>query len=203
MTALLRLAIVATAIAQLRSGDACYAGFCLAAVTVTLAPPIRRDRALALALLGVMVADMTFGNTLGMYARLPWLDKALHLAGAALLAAAAFTLLRRLSVGLAAVAAALIALGLGAVWELAEYGVDRVLARSTQHAPAMSALDDTMLDLAVDAAGATLGAALAATRVAARRWRAADRSTARSGSRSATPRARAPGLAARTALPAP
>jgi hypothetical protein len=164
MTAALRLAIVGTAIVQLRAGDPYYAAFCLVAVSVTMTPAIRNDRALSLALLGVMVVDMTFGNTLGFYRRLPWLDKATHIAAAALLAAIAFSLLRRLPVWLAAIASALIALGIGALWELTEYGVDHVLGRSTQHAPEMSALEDTMLDLAFDAAGAALGALAVATR---------------------------------------
>ena len=45
------------------------------------------------------------------------------------------------------VAVLLVTLGLGAVWEIAEYGVDQVFGRATQGAPNMNALDDTMLDL--------------------------------------------------------
>jgi len=161
VTALLRGVILATAIAQLARGGAERRIERIAALGVTLLPAIRTHAWLPLALLSLMVVDMTLGNTLGLYARLPWLDKALHVATSALLTTVALHALRRSPAWLAVVASILVAVGIGAVWEIAEYGIDQVLARQTQRSPGLSALDDTMLDLAVGLAGAVAGALLA------------------------------------------
>ena len=57
-----------------------------------------------------------------------------------------------------AIAIFLVTLGLGALWEIGEYGVDQILGRATQGSPRMSALDDTMVDLIMDGLGGVLGA---------------------------------------------
>lgn len=157
---LLRAAIVATAIVQLVRGDPYYAAFCMLALgAVTLAGRSPRvSGELELAVLTLMVLDMTIGNTLGLYRHAPWFDKALHVGVAALIAAVV------LRAGTRPLFAVLIALGVGAVWEIAEFGVDRVLGRSTQSAPTLAALDDTMIDLMFDAIGGVLGVMLARRR---------------------------------------
>jgi hypothetical protein len=57
-----------------------------------------------------------------------------------------------------AVAILLVTLGVGALWEIAEYVVDQVFGRRTQGAPNLSAIDDTMVDMMLDALGGVLGA---------------------------------------------
>ena len=51
-------------------------------------------------------------------------------------------------------------LGVGALWEIVEYGLDSVLHRGAQGSPIMVPLDDTMWDLMLDGAGGALGAIL-------------------------------------------
>lgn len=165
---LLRFTILATVVAVLARGDAYYAAFCLLALgAVTVAGCWRVPIELEVGVLGLMFLDMTVGNALGVYRLLPWFDKALHVAVAALLGGVVFAVLaaqRRVPRWLAAVATVLLTLGIGAVWELAEYGVDHTLARRTQTSPTMTAHDDTMIDLALDAVGGTLGVLLALRR---------------------------------------
>jgi hypothetical protein len=166
-----RAALLLTAVAQIISGDIPYGVFCLVAVTLTLVPALHARSLDAgvpiefeLALLWLMVADMTIGNSLGMY-RLAYYDKALHLSNSVLIGAIGFlavyvlhlTQRTRFHPWIDGVAILLVTLGIGALWELAEFGVDTLLGRRSQGAPNMSALDDTMFDLMLDAAGGAIG----------------------------------------------
>lgn len=172
-----RVVILATAIVQMVRGDVFYGAFCMLALAITLVPAIyarsadaRVPLALELALLALMIMDMTLGNTLGLYRQWAWFDKAMHVSSAALLGVIAFLAIyvlhlmarTRFHPWLDGVAILLVTLGLGALWEITEYGVDRVLDRRTQSAPSMAAIDDTMLDLALDAAGGVIGAVFGA-----------------------------------------
>jgi hypothetical protein len=169
-----RGAILITAIAEMASGDLLYGAFCLVALLLTLAPALHARRIeagvpleLELGLLWLMVADMTLGNWLGLY-QLSWYDKALHLSNSVLVALLGFLAIYVLHLThrtrfhpiLDALAILLITLGLGALWEIAEYGVDRLFARASQGAPGLSAIDDTMFDLMMDGLGGILGAVL-------------------------------------------
>src|ERR1043165_3379346 len=91
-----RLAILATAIAELVRGDVLYGAFCIVALVLTFVPAIRARRIdagipieLELVLLWFMVTDMTLGNALGLY-QLTWYDKALHLSSSILIAMLGF-----------------------------------------------------------------------------------------------------------------
>lgn len=169
-----RVAILATAVAEIVVGDIAYGLFCLAALGLTLIPAIRAHRMdagvpleIELVLLWFMVTDMTFGNLLGLY-RLTYYDKVLHVSSSILVALLGFLAIyvfhmthgTRFRPWLDSVAILMVTLGIGAAWEIAEYGVDRLFARSTQGAPNLSALDDTMVDLVMDAIGGTIGAVL-------------------------------------------
>jgi hypothetical protein len=162
-----RIAIFLTALAQMASGDFLYGVFCLFALAVTLVPALATGRidagipvVLELGLLGLMVTDMTLGNLWGFY-RLPWYDKAIHLGSSlfvgmiVLLAIHTLDQARkvRFHAWLAGFAILLATLGVGALWEIAEYLIDQLFDRATQTSPGMSAIDDTMIDLILDGVG--------------------------------------------------
>jgi hypothetical protein len=169
-----RAAIVVTAVAELVTGDLLYGSFCFVALLLTLAPAIHARRIdagvpleIELGLLWFMVTDMTLGNWLGLY-QLTWYDKALHLSNSVLVALLGFLAIYVLHLThhtrfhpiLDAIAILLVTLGIGAVWEVAEYGVDQLFARRSQGSPGLSVIDDTMFDLMLDGVGGILGALL-------------------------------------------
>lgn len=170
---LLRAVVLATAGGAMIRGDVLYGLFCALAVGLTLVPAaverttaVRPPLGLEVAVLAVMVGDMTIGNLLGLYGKLPWYDKLLHLVASIVvgwIAVLSIHALRatgrvRLHPWLASASVVLVTLGVGAVWEIAEYGVDRALGRATQRAPGMSPHDDTMIDLIVGAIGGVVAA---------------------------------------------
>ena len=61
--------------------------------------------------------------------------------------------------------AALLTLGLAAVWEIVEYAADNLLAQQSQGSPVMGPLDDTMWDLILGAVGSVAGVRAAALQV--------------------------------------
>jgi hypothetical protein len=172
--ALPRAAILVSAVAQIATGDVMYGAFCVLALALTLVPAIHARRLdagipieLELVLLWLMVADMTVGNWLGLY-RSAWYDKVLHLSSSVLIAMIGFLAIyvvhltsrarfRPLVDGFAIL---LVTLGIGALWEIAEYAVDQLLARKTQGSPIFPPLDDTMFDLVMDGLGGLIGAIL-------------------------------------------
>ena len=171
--ALLRLAVAATSVAQMLQGDVIYGLFCLAALVTTialarLADRVDRTTALVteLLVLSLMVCDMMLGNLFGLYVVVPWYDKALHLGSSMLIGVLALLAIYALHLAggiafrpaLGGVAILLVTLGVGAVWEIGEYGVDRLLGRATQRAPGLAPHDDTMIDLILDAAGGAIAA---------------------------------------------
>ena len=171
----LRIVILLTAVGSMVRGSVLYGLFCLLALGLTLVPAIiarsaqaRMPFELELVLLGLMVGDMTLGNLLGLYVRVPWYDKALHLGSSTLIGLIGFlsvyvlratgrTALRPWLDGLLIF---LVTLGVGALWEIAEYAVDHLLGRATQTSPGMGPLDDTMIDLVVDGIGGMVAAVL-------------------------------------------
>lgn len=170
---LLRAVVLVTASGAMIRGDLLYGLFCALAVGLTLVPAAR-DRAtttriplaLEVAVLLVMVGDMTLGNLLGLYGTLPWYDKLLHLVAGIVVGWIAVFAIRELqTVGrarfplwLVGASVVLVTLAVGTAWEIAEYAVDRGLGRATQHAPGMSPHDDTMIDLIVGGIGGLVAA---------------------------------------------
>jgi hypothetical protein len=167
--------MVATAIWEIASGDVQYGVFCLVGVLITLLPAIHARRLdarvpleLELALLWLMLADMTLGNGLDLYHRFTWFDKILHFSSSILVALIGFLVIyvlhltqrTRFRPWIDGAMILLVTLGLGALWEIAEYTVDQLFGRATQGAPNLSALDDTMVDLILDGIGGVIGALL-------------------------------------------
>jgi len=170
---ILRGVVVATAIALFAAGDIPYAVFGVAAVALVLVPAMlahshraRVPVALELSLLWLVLADLTIGQVGGLYDLLPWYDKILHFSDGFLIAMIAFVMVYLLNfighscrhLWIDAVVIFLITLGLGTVWEIGEYLVDRLFTRATQGSPQMLPLDDTMFDLMVDGLGGFLAA---------------------------------------------
>ncbi|MBS1124792.1 MAG: hypothetical protein H6Q90_7020 [Deltaproteobacteria bacterium] len=165
--------IVLTAIAEMVRGDVLYGVFCLIAVGVTLVPSLlardlhaRTPVELEVALLLLMVGDMTFGNLLGWYVRLPWYDKVVHVGSSILVGLIGFLSIYvlhatdrvRFRPWLDGVAIFLATVGIGAVWEIAEYAADHLFGRATQGSPTMAPIDDTMIDLMLDSIGGIVAA---------------------------------------------
>lgn len=172
---ILRAAILATTALHMASGDVLYALFSLAAVGLAVVPALVARTSLGnlpvgfeVAVLGILVADMTLGQLAGLYRVIPWYDKALHLGSSAMLGMVAFLAVymlhfigrSRMHLWIDAAAILLLTLGLGALWEIGEYAIDHLFDRASQSAPGMAALDDTIWDLVLDGAGGLLGAAL-------------------------------------------
>ena len=171
--AFLRGAILVTAIIAVVRGDVLYGVYCLAALglttliaTLARRAEVRAPFAIDVVLLGLMVSDMTLGNTVGLYLWWPWYDKVLHLGSSILIGLLGFLAVYiahvtgrlRFHRWLDGIAILLVTLGLGAIWEICEYAVDTTLGRATQGAPGLAALDDTMIDLMLDAIGAVVAA---------------------------------------------
>jgi hypothetical protein len=172
---LLRAAVAVTAAIHMVRGDVIYGAFCLAAVAIAAIPATvaRNARAIwpfeiELVYLWFLVSEMLLGNLAGLYLYLPWYDKALHLSSAILIGIVAFfAVYLAHSLGriqrhpwIDGAAILLITLGLGALWEIGEYGVDHLLHRMTQGSPVQAPIDDTMWDLILDGLGGVLGGLL-------------------------------------------
>jgi len=170
---ILRAAILVTAIVAVIRGDVLYGIYCLAALglttliaTLTERAAVRSPVAIDVVLLVLMVSDMTLGNTVGLYLSWPWYDKVLHFGSSILIGLLGFLAIYiahvtgrlRFHRWLDGIAILLVTLGLGAIWEICEYAVDTTLGRATQGAPGLAALDDTMIDLMLDAIGAVVAA---------------------------------------------
>ncbi|MBK7583251.1 MAG: hypothetical protein IPI67_24040 [Myxococcales bacterium] len=104
----------------------------------------------------------------GLYAGTIWFDKVLHFGNSLLVGLLAFLIVYalhftgRLQISSVAnaVVILLLALGMGALWEIAEYVADLAFHQGSQGSPAMNPLDDTMWDLILDGAGGALGGLL-------------------------------------------
>lgn len=171
----LRAAVLATAVWHAMSGDAVLFLFCVLGLAVLLIPPAlaRNSGAnvpveLELGFLVLLVTDMTLGKVAHLYARLAWWDKALHLGNSLILAFLGFLVLYvlrttdrvRCSASMAVLLTAWLTLGLGAAWEILEFGADELLGTAAQGSPVMASLRDTMWDLVLDLAGGVLGGVL-------------------------------------------
>lgn len=173
--AALRAALLVTAVVAIVRGDVLYGVYCLAALGITTLLTRLAQRAevpapvaIDVVVLVLMVADMTLGNIVGFYFAWPYYDKVLHLGSSVLIGLLGFLAIYivhitgriRFHGWLDGLAILLVTLGLGAIWEIAEYGVDQALGRATQGAPGVGPLDDTMIDLVLDAVGAVVAAVI-------------------------------------------
>jgi len=169
---LLRLSILGTAIVHVLEGAVLYALLCALVIVALMAPPLlagtRRANfpiEIELAALWGAMSDMTLGRLAGLYEGTIWFDKALHFGNSFLIGILAFLIIcalhcsgrLRTSYPTNVLIIALLALGIGALWEIAEYAADLYFSRGAQGSPVMTALDDTMWDLILDGAGGTIG----------------------------------------------
>lgn len=142
-------------------------------LAVTLLPYVLRRKfrfslpyELELLAVAFVFASLFLGEVRGYYTSYPWWDSLLHASSGLLLGIFGFLLVHALNEsdevgvnlkpGFVAVFAFLFALGIGAVWEIFEFAMDR-LAGTTMQKPMFgdaSGLTDTMWDLILDAAGA-------------------------------------------------
>lgn len=151
----------------------------VAVIAATLLPLLLRHRfrvfvppefeALAVVFL---FASLFLGEIQGYYVRFWWWDLALHTASGFLLGILGFLLVYILNETehievhmrprFVALFAFMFALGLGALWEIFEFSMDRLFGMNMQKAMLgdPSGLTDTMLDLTVDALGAAVIAVL-------------------------------------------
>jgi hypothetical protein len=168
----LRIALVAMAVYHAVTGDLVLVGYCVLASVVLLVPPIlaRTSHAnipveLELVLIVLLALDLIMGKWLGLYDRIVYWDKVLHLGDSAMLGTLGFLCLfvlrttGRLRVGATTAIGITVwlTLGLGAAWEIGEFCVDRIFDTYTQGSPTMSPLVDTMWDLILDAVGGLVG----------------------------------------------
>jgi hypothetical protein len=111
----------------------------------------------------VIFAHSFLGYSLGLYQLVPHFDKLLHFGSTAIISMLSFMIyytfyfIGRVRVGYGALYFFIIitALGLGALWEILEFSIDRTFSLEMQNG-----LSDTMLDLVFDCLGGTAAAVL-------------------------------------------
>lgn len=172
---LFRLLIVATGAVHVLQGKYTYALLCAAVIALLVAPPLlaRTSRAnmpveVELASLWAAVSDMTLGRLAGLYVGTAWFDKVLHFGNSMLIGLLAFLIVYalqftgrlRTSAVVNGLVILLLSLGIGALWEIAEYVADLAFQEGAQGSPTMGGLDDTMWDLILDGSGGLLGGIL-------------------------------------------
>ncbi|SFQ02796.1 hypothetical protein [Tranquillimonas alkanivorans] len=187
----LRALILVTAALHMARGQWLFTMLCLVALALILVPPLlaRSSRLnipleIELGLLWWLVTDMTLGRLMQFYGAGIFYDKIIHFGNSGLLAMVAFlgvytlSMTGRLRIGTALSLATIffVTLGVGALWEIAEFVSDNITGENTQGSPLMSPLEDTMWDLIVDGAGGFIGGGVGAAymRVSKRslaRWR--------------------------------
>ncbi len=105
-------------------------------------------------------SSVFLGQFGGLYDRWHWYDAFLHFLSAVAFGLAGFLLLfvyyvhnkLKLPKGIILFFSFFFCLGVGALWEIIEYGIDHTLGTNMQ----VNSLDDTMIDLLLDGLGATV-----------------------------------------------
>jgi hypothetical protein len=171
----LRALILATALWHVIQGAYLYSLRCAAAIglMLVLAYLARPNYAslpfeVELVFLWWLVADMSLGRLFSLYDTSLWFDKALHLSNSILLGMVGFLVVYvlhftgRLSASRAicGILIAIVTLGVGALWEIAEYLSDFAFGLGAQGSPLQTPLDDTMSDLILDGLGGGFGVLL-------------------------------------------
>jgi len=173
----LRAAVLVTGTVFVWQGTWVMAAFCVVAVSIAIAPTIVvRTPGLTwpveveVALLWLLVTDLTLGYALDLYTRVVWFDKALHLSSSTVVGFVAFMAVYAAHVVrqarphpvLDGVAILIATLGFGALWEIGEFAADQLLGFHSQGSPTMSPIVDTMWDLILDGCGGVIAAILGA-----------------------------------------
>ena len=175
----LKILMILTAVTQFVRGEIIFGAGILLATTLVSLPAYfsRRNRhpfpvEIEILLSLILVVHLTFGLALDFYDTYENYDKILHYGNSVLVSfigfisayALYFTGRLRASLWIIAVVILFLSLGIGALWEIVEYGSDKLLygridsVQRQQGSPTLDPLDDTMIDLLVDLGGGILGA---------------------------------------------
>lgn len=173
----LRAAVLVTGAVFIARGEWIMGGFCAIAVLVAIIPTLAARTPnltwpleVEVALLWLLMCHLVPGILFGLYDRIVWFDKVLHLGDSVVIGFVGFMAVyaahvlrdgRRHPV-LDGVAILIATLGLGALWEIGEFAADQLFGRHTQGSPTMPPLVDTMWDLILDGTGGVIAAVLGA-----------------------------------------
>lgn len=173
----LRVAVLATGAIFVWEGNWVMAAFCAIAMGVAVAPTVvvRTPHLtwpveIEVALLWLLLTDLTLGYALDLYTRVVWFDKALHISSSSVVGFVAFMAVYAAHVVrqarphpvLDGIAILIATLGFGAVWEIGEFVADQLFGFHSQGSPTMSPLIDTMWDLILDGCGGVVAAVVGA-----------------------------------------
>ena len=165
---LLRIVLALTAVAELFFGDFLYGLEAAVALGICLWPAIsaRSHKVpfpieIEILLLLLVIGNSTLGLFFGFYDNLLYYDKFLHFINPVLITFVGFLILyvmyftgRLQATPLVfGVVLLLVTLGLGGVWEIAEYASDSIFGYTAQGSPTLSPFEDTMWDMALDLLG--------------------------------------------------
>ena len=175
----LKIIIVLTALGQFVRGSVIFGvGALAAAALVSLPAYLSRNNRypfpveFEILLSFILVVHLTFGLALDFYNVFDNYDKLLHYGNSVLISFIGFTMayalyftgrLHASSWGVVIVIL-FMTLGIGALWEIVEYGADQLIygripsIQRQQGSPTLDPLDDTMIDLIVNLAGGIAGA---------------------------------------------
>ncbi len=175
LTFLLQALLVIGLLAEIWSGQWFAAVVTLGIIVVTFVPFFMAKRLdvfippeFALLAIAFVFASLFLGEVHGYYTRFWWWDIALHTASGFLLGIVGFLLVfvlnesenvsLQMNPGFVAFFAFLFALGIGALWEIFEFGMDTLFGMNMQKEMLgdPSGLTDTMWDLIVDTLGALI-----------------------------------------------
>ena len=184
---LLRIAIIASAAVFVIEREYVLGALCVVSLAAAIVPTYivsaaRLSTWIDLELVGLwlLATHVVLGIAFDLYSRVPWFDKILHLEASGVVGLVVFvsvdSVIDQRVKGRWLLDGVLIVIGtvgVGAMWEIAEFTADHAFAWGTQGSPQLAPLPDTMWDLVCDGIGATL-AALAGPSVVALRRRRAD-----------------------------
>jgi hypothetical protein len=175
----LKIVMVLTAVIQLFRGEVIFGiGIILALVLVSLPAYLSRHNRypfpveIEILLSLILVVHLTLGLALDFYDTFENYDKVLHYGNSVLVSfigfiiayALYFTGRLRASPWGVVIVILFLTLGIGALWEIVEYGSDKLIygridsVQRQQGSPTLDPLDDTMIDLLVNFGGGILGA---------------------------------------------
>ena len=175
----LKIVMALTAVIQFIRGQWIFGlGIILAIALVSLPAYLsRRNRypfpvEIEILLSLILVVHLTFGLALDFYDTFENYDKVLHYGNSVLVSfigfiiayALYFTGRLRASLWGVVIVILFMTLGIGALWEIVEYGSDKLVyghidsIQRQQGSPSLDPLDDTMIDLLVNFGGGILGA---------------------------------------------
>ena len=175
----LKIIIVLTALGQFVRGSVIFGvGALVAAALVSLPAYLSRNNRypfpveIEILLSFILVVHLTFGLALDFYNVFDNYDKLLHYGNSVLVSFIGFMMAYALyftgrlhaSPWGVVIVILFMTLGIGALWEIIEYGSDQLLygriasIQKQQGSPTLDPLDDTMIDLIVNLAGGIAGA---------------------------------------------